>query len=372
MKITFLAPPDSLSGGLKVIAIYAHQLLRRGHDVHIVSAARPQPGLRELMSALRHGRLQQRLALARPQQGHLSCCGVPMTTLEVARPICAADVPDGDIVVATWWETAAWADGLPATKGARIHLIQGYETWADPSREAEVKAALRLPNTKVAISDALGEELIRELGALNLSVIPNGIDLQQFTAEPRRRNQPPRIGFVYSRAAMKGADRYRRIIEKVRESIPALEVLAFGAEDEDVAHPLPDGTQYVLRPDQSAIGELYRQCDLWLFATRVDSFGLPMLEAMACRTPVVGVPVGAAAELLSGGAGRLVTPPDEAALAPMMAAAAIDLLRGPEDAWARMAARAQSRAAQYDWRISTDRLETIMSELAPQTVETDA
>jgi len=360
MKITFLTPPDSLSGGLKVVATYAHQLQRRGHEVSLVSASRPQPAWRELVSALARGRLGHRLELAKSQQGHLSRCGVPMKTLECAGPITARDVPDGDIVVATWWETAVWAHALPASKGARLHLVQGYETWADTRREDEVKAALRLPNTKVAISAALCQELAQHVGALDMTVVPNGIDLQQFNASPRRRNARPRVGFVYSRAAMKGADRYRRVIALAREALPDLEVLAFGADEIDPYTPLPPETRYVRRPRQMQIGDLYRQCDAWLFATRIDSFGLPMLEAMACRTPVVGVPVGAARELLSDGAGMLVSPGDEAALAPMMADALVKLLVGPEEAWGRMAARAQSRAAEYDWNVSVSHLERIM------------
>src|SRR5438067_549849 len=45
-------------------------------------------------------------------------------------PISAGDVPDGDIVLATWWETVEWAAALPASKGAKVHFMQDYEIWA--------------------------------------------------------------------------------------------------------------------------------------------------------------------------------------------------------------------------------------------------
>ena len=78
---------------------------------------------------------------------------------------------------------------------------------------------------------------------------------------------------------------------------------------------LPAGATHVLRPAQTALPGLYAGCDVWLFGSRRDSFGLPVLEAMACRTPVVAVPIGAAPELLADGGGELLTSADPAAMA---------------------------------------------------------
>ena len=38
MKITFLMPQGGISGGNRVVAIYAERLAARGHDVHVVWA----------------------------------------------------------------------------------------------------------------------------------------------------------------------------------------------------------------------------------------------------------------------------------------------------------------------------------------------
>ncbi|HEY9598179.1 MAG TPA: glycosyltransferase family 1 protein, partial [Cyanophyceae cyanobacterium] len=37
MKITFVLPFAGLSGGIRVVAIYAERLRKRGHDVLVVS-----------------------------------------------------------------------------------------------------------------------------------------------------------------------------------------------------------------------------------------------------------------------------------------------------------------------------------------------
>ena len=36
---------------------------------------------------------------------------------------------DGDIIIATGWQTASWVNTLPISKGHKIYFIQGMETW---------------------------------------------------------------------------------------------------------------------------------------------------------------------------------------------------------------------------------------------------
>jgi hypothetical protein len=43
MKITFILPYAGLSGGVRVVAIYAAKLQQRGHQVQAVSQPLPQP-----------------------------------------------------------------------------------------------------------------------------------------------------------------------------------------------------------------------------------------------------------------------------------------------------------------------------------------
>jgi glycosyltransferase involved in cell wall biosynthesis len=85
--------------------------------------------------------------------------------------------------------------------------------------------------------------------------------------------------------------------------------------------------------------------------------GLPMLEAMACRTPVVGVPIGAAPELLPEGGGELV--PSESPQA--MADALVRLLSEPVSAWRLRSQQAHVRAHAYSWDDATQRLLALLN-----------
>lgn len=340
MRITFLLPSDNLTGGARVVALYAGELRKLGHEVLIVTCAPDRPSLRDRAAAL----LGRRPLPQAPLAGHIALSGLPHRVLEQPRAVTPDDVPDADFIVATWWDTANWIHAMPASKGVHVHLIQGYEVWI-PGQKEHVHAALRLPNIKIAISPDLRDMIVREVGSLPISVIANALDPQQFDAPARSRHAKSTVGFIYSTQRIKGADICIRAIELARQRVPSLEVLAFGADQPGDAIPLPPGTRWFHRPAQDKLREHYAACDAWLFGSRLDSFGLPVLEAMACRTPVIGVPVGAAPQLLAGGTGVLV--PGENPQA--MADALVALLDGPAQAWEVMSAAAHQRAHARTW-----------------------
>ena len=355
MKITFLTPSDNLTGGTRVIATYAHRLQQRGHSVTVVSNAPDRLSLRQRWQAVRGGRWPRSDA-HRP--GHIALAGVPHRTLDRPRPIEAADLPDADVVIATWWETAVWAHRLPAAKGRPVHLIQGHEVWTGGTVRDRVHAALRLPGRKIAISHALAREIDAALGGLGMDVVPNAVDTALFNAPARPRNSPPTVGFIYARAPIKGADLCAQACALARRQLPALRVLAFGVDQPSADWPLPAGTEFFHRPAQQLLPALYARCDAWLFGSRLDSFGLPILEAMACRTPVIGVPVGAAPELLDAGRGVLLPHATPEA----MADALVRLCTGASGGWSALSAAAHAHAHGYTWDDATTPLEALLSD----------
>lgn len=360
LRITFIMPPDDLSGGNRVVATYARIFAARGHAVRVVNSGARRPTLREQLRVVRSGGWHAWRRYIRSEPGHIALSGVPQTVLERPRPITADDLPDADVVVATWWETAVWMQRLPPSKGRKVHLIQGYEAWGNNVVVDELHAALRLPNHKIAISSGLKREIEDKLGDLGITVVPNAVDHAQFDAPPRLRNDPPRVGYIYSTAAIKGADRCLAVIARARQELPQLRVLAFGTDLPTAELAVPPGAEFVYRPPQARVAELYARCDAWLFCSRLDSFGLPILEAMACRTPVIGVPIGAAPELLADGAGMLVDAADEASLIEVVAKALVEVCTQTQAEWLALSQRAYARARAYSWEDAADRLLAIL------------
>jgi alpha-1,3-rhamnosyl/mannosyltransferase len=92
-----------------------------------------------------------------------------------------------------------------------------------------------------------------------------------------------------------------------------------------------------------------------------EGFGLPVLEAMATGTPVLGSNVAALPELV-GDAGLLVDPTDAAAIA-----AGLESLLSDTDLRARLSARGRVRAAEFSWDATARRTSEVLRAAAGAT-----
>ncbi|WP_372922628.1 hypothetical protein, partial [Roseovarius sp.] len=126
MKVTFVLPLASTNGGIRVVATYARILHGRGHDVTVISQARRQPMGWKHWGKRLLGIEKHRTVTPTPL---LDFLGPRHRVLGHRRPLDAGDVPDGDVVVATWWETAEYVAALPPSKGEKFYLLQDYEVF---------------------------------------------------------------------------------------------------------------------------------------------------------------------------------------------------------------------------------------------------
>jgi glycosyltransferase involved in cell wall biosynthesis len=359
MKITFVLAATDLSGGSRVISIYADHLRRRGHHVTVVSRPRRSITLKDKTKAwLRNQPIPANQKTWPSHFDHLS--GVKFHRINTYRPITADDVPDADVVIATWWETAEWVAGFPVGKGAKAYFIQHYE--AHPGQDVgRVDATWRLPLHKIVIARWLVDLAREKFGDTNISYVANAVDLQQFSAPPRDKQKTPTVGVMYSAVPFKGCDVSLRAYDLARERIPNLRLVSFGNRQPIPNMPLPSGTDYTMQPPQDRLKDIYARCDAWLFASRSEGFGLPLLEAMACRTPVIATPTGAAPELVAPGGGVLVPIED-----PRTMAREIErITRLPPDQWRAMSDAAHATATRYTWDDAASQFETALQRLMP-------
>jgi len=363
MRITFILPGRSLSGGAKVVTTYAERLLRRGHDVHVAYRKRGWPEPWHVRGFVTRCGQQVRSWLA-GEQDHLSRLSPDRQIATPAgRPVLADDLPDGDAVVATCWETADWVAALPLSKGRPFYLIQGYEVWGDQPQR--VDATWRYPMQKIVVSRWLADLARDRFGDSRAMLIPNGVDSKQFFAAPRDPHNPPAIGFAYSTTKLKGIDVALEVVRHVRRSLPELRVVSFGTECPDAALPLPPGTVFHRRPPQDSLRHIYSSCDVWLLTSRREGFGLPALEAMACRCPVVATRCGGPEDFVRDGVnGWLVDVDDVQGAADRL----IELLRD-RDQLRRFSEVARQTAAEFDWDRSTGLLERVLSDEQPRAAQ---
>ena len=159
--------------------------------------------------------------------------------------------------------------------------------------------------------------------------------------------------------ALEAYGRMRREAVASGASVPPLVILGIGIAErltpEAVAeHAEPASVHLPGFVELTDMPALYSMARALVFPSRYESFGIPIVEAMACGCPVVTATTSACPEV-AGGAALLVDPDDVAGLASAMARVCLD------DGLAReLRERGLRRAAEFSWTRSAL---TLLSEL---------
>lgn len=349
MKITFIVPALNLTGGLRVISIYANLLSKRGHTVTVISPNEKKPTLKEKIKSLLHWK------------GYVFYSGFnnaffknPNYEVMVLKEglITAEDVPDSDVIIATFWATAEWISGFPEEKGRKVYFIQHHEIhpWLPVKR---VKDTFKLPFKKVVVAQWLADVLMDNYKQSDVSVVTNAVDHDLFHAPTRQKSDEVTFGMMYSGREYKGSQQAFECFNELKIKYPFINLVLFGIESEKDVVGLPAYAEYISQPDQEKIRDIYTECDAWLFTSKVEGFGLPILEAMACRTPVIGTRCGAAPDLLMTGGGVLVEVDDQAGF--LRAMETICMMTKNE--WLGMSSMAHQEALSHRWEVKVAEFE---------------
>jgi glycosyltransferase involved in cell wall biosynthesis len=163
-------------------------------------------------------------------------------------------------------------------------------------------------------------------------------------------------------SAYKGYGTLARALELLVTDLDPHNLLLVGLGAEPGAAPIR-GVEMRSVPfvdEPATVATYLRAADVYVHPARAESFGLAILEAMACGTPVVASDVGGIPEVLAdGAAGSLVAPDDPTALA-----AALAKLIGDADMRAHFSVVGAQRAAeQYPQELQRDRYLALYAEL---------
>jgi glycosyltransferase involved in cell wall biosynthesis len=207
-------------------------------------------------------------------------------------------------------------------------------------------------------------------------VLPTGIDLARFAGGDGARFRAehgisatrPVLVHISRVAYEKNIDFVLDALTRVRRTIsdvllviagegPALghlkrRVAALGLD----AHVLFVG--YLARAD--ALLDCYRAGDAFVFASRTETQGLVLIEALALGVPVVSTAVMGTAEVLAGAAGALIAPDELDGFA-----ASVVRVLGDPALRARLAAAAPGDAAAWSARAMAERLLELYRSLIP-------
>ncbi|MDB5764496.1 MAG: glycosyltransferase family 1 protein [Herminiimonas sp.] len=206
---------------------------------------------------------------------------------------------------------AFYHSDLPRLVGQRFGRI------AQRAATRYVTCLYRQFDLVLAPSEVMAQRL-RNMGIHQVKHQPLGVDTSVFSPERKNNHLREQIGLSRDTRLLIYAGRFTRE-KKLPLLINAVERLGHpyhlimvgsGGELRSSAHV----TYLPFQRDASALAGLIASCDVLVHPGDQETFGLVVLEAMACGIPVIGVAAGGVEELIDRDTGLLVAPGDSNAL----------------------------------------------------------
>jgi glycosyltransferase involved in cell wall biosynthesis len=292
----------------------------RGHELLLVEPSTfrsyPCPGYRELQLAWRpHRQVAQRLDAFAPDAVHIATEG-PMGS--AARRHCAAR---------GWAFTTAFHTRFPDLLERALGIPQswGYAWFR----------RFHAPSSGVMVPSRGMRAMLEAQRFRNLRQWSHGVDLSLFAPQPGADLGVPRPVFLYV-----GRVSYEKNLEAfLRLDLPGTKIIYGVGPLLDKFRAAYPRVQWRGLVERTELAHIYGAADVFVFPSRSETFGLVMLEAMACGTPVAAFPVPGPLDVVGESDGGVLDHD--------LRCAALRALALPRTG-------ALARAAQFDWQTTCE------------------
>jgi glycosyltransferase involved in cell wall biosynthesis len=172
-------------------------------------------------------------------------------------------------------------------------------------------------DTVVCVSRFTQRQVAQTYGRTDTVLIFDGIDTNVFVPTPglvrRDDGLPPsdariRLLFIGNRTRRKGFDLLPHILDLLPDDYVLYYNSGFQNTHGPRTHPrmIPIGA-----PDRDGLVKAYQSCDILLFPSRLEGFGIVPAEALACGRPVVTTNSSALPEVVDHGDNGFLAPRDD-------------------------------------------------------------
>jgi glycosyltransferase involved in cell wall biosynthesis len=229
---------------------------------------------------------------------------------------------------------------------AILRYPDAFPRWHRLYGNAGLRRVLHAADAVVAVSEFTKEEVVAlaSVPRERIRVVPNGVDEVFTPSGPSAEGS-----YLLVVATLEPRKNLGRAVEAAR--IAGIELRVVGARGWGGVE-VPGWIGEI--PD-TELATLYRGARCVLYPSLYEGFGLPVLEAMACGTPVV-TSRGTAMEEVAGGAAVLADPLDATSIAEAIAQA--DSRRD------ELVPLGLARVREFTWARTADAVEALWRELA--------
>jgi glycosyltransferase involved in cell wall biosynthesis len=307
MKITFILHNHQVypGGGPKIVYQYANGLEERGHLVTVVHPFTLQN--QETLSTMQKLKYWARSIglLGGYKPGRWFQVNQKIRMLWVPT-LHERWIPDGDVVIATYWKTAEFVNTYKQIKGNKYYLIQHDEVIFNDEDPGRVRDTWRLPLMKIVIAKWL-QQIASDIGEYSC-YIPNGLDSQKFSIDiPIDKRIPTQLIMMYHPLIWKGVEQGLSAVYKAKRIIPEISLSMFGIPSRPIS--LPTWVRYYHNPSQIQLRQLYNTAAIYIGPSLTEGWGLTGCEAAQCGNALCLTDIGGHREYGINGVTALLSEP---------------------------------------------------------------
>lgn len=285
MKINFILPFKRMSGGIRVVYIYANYLTKQGHDVCCYLPMLSYKGKGQSLPF----RIKASISNTIKKENWFEC-HFPVKVVPVIKD---QFVRDADVVIATAWQTAYDVKKLNNSKGRKYYFVQGYETFNGEKEQVEATYQLDIPI--ITISKALQKKIATF--SEKVEVIYNGLFDEEYIVGEKQKTEKFTVILMYHEASYRRTEDALNVVKKVKEMYSDIHVIVYGRK---ITESFPKDYEVLENPERTVLISAYQKADVFLFTSVIEAWGLPIVEAMANKCAVIGRKIGALDELYDG------------------------------------------------------------------------
>lgn len=253
---------------------------RFGHEVVVVEPGSfltvPMPGYPQIRMAISPFTVGRRIRAERPDAIHLATEG-PLG-LAARRYLVRAAIP-----FTTSLHTK-FPEYVHARTGAPVRWGYAFLRW------------FHRPARSTLVTTQRQRDELAAWGLRHLSVWGRGVDTESFRPpEQRQPGTPPLLAYVGRVATEKNLAAFLNL------TVPGRKIVVGDGPERAELQRLYPQVSFVGFSHGEALKDWYGRADVLVFPSRTDTFGLVMLEALACGTPVAAYPVTGPLDLIRDG-----------------------------------------------------------------------